>query len=263
MSPPSAWHSLTGVGMIAVAAISVILWKRGRMASWAAFGLGALAWVAGVASKVAWAVPVNPLVFKGLHAALPPRLADPLFWLYVGLLTGVFECRSALLFVRRTRLRSAGWDEAVAFGIGFGAVEALLMGLSLFLIPLIVILFWDQLPADVKENLADFPEGGLAATLLPVAERVSAVIGHTFACVLIVFGVRSGARRWFWLAFAFKTASDTLGAWASLNDNTRSVKGWFMFELAIGLSVVAALFALAYLKRRFHSRAAAESTPTA
>ena len=104
MSPPSASYSLTGVGMIAVAVISVILWKRGRMASWAAFGLGALAWVASVALKVAWAVPVNPLVWKGLHAVLPPRLADPSFWLYVGLLTGVFKCGIALLFVRRTRL---------------------------------------------------------------------------------------------------------------------------------------------------------------
>ena len=102
----------------------------------------------------------------------------------------------------------------MAFGIGFGAVEAFLFGL-VFFIPLIVILFWDQLPADVRENLAAFP-GSLAATLLPVAERVSTVIGHTFACVLIVFGVRSGARRWFWIAFAFKTASDTFGEWASL-----------------------------------------------
>jgi uncharacterized membrane protein YhfC len=212
--------------------------------------------------KVAWAVPVNTLVWKGLHAVLPPRLADPSFWLYVGLLTGVFECGIALLFVRRTRLRSAGWDEAVAFGIGFGAVEAFLFGL-VFFIPLIVILFWDQLPADVRENLAAFPEGGLAATLLPVAERVSTVIGHTFACVLIVFGVRSGARRWFWIAFAFKTASDTFGEWALLSELTRSVKDWIMFELAIGLSAVLGLAALAYLKRRFHSLAAAESTPTA
>jgi uncharacterized membrane protein YhfC len=35
-----------------------------------------------------------------------------------------------LLFALRTRLKAADWDEAVTFGIGFGAMEAFLLGLA-------------------------------------------------------------------------------------------------------------------------------------
>ena len=128
-SPPSAVFLLTGIGMMAVGLIAVVSWRRRTGASWAAFGLGALAWVGGVAPKFAWATPTNALVRQGLDRALPGPVAAPVYWLYIGLLTGVFECGMALLFVRRSRLKAAGWDEAMAFGIGFGAVEAFLLGL--------------------------------------------------------------------------------------------------------------------------------------
>src|SRR5262249_10985625 len=123
-SPPSALFLLSGIGMMVVGIVAVLLWRRGREASWKAFGLGALAWAVGVALKLGWAAPTNALIERDLDRALPGWIAAPAFWLYVGLLTGVFECGVALLFVRRTRLTAAGWDEAVGFGIGFGAAEA-------------------------------------------------------------------------------------------------------------------------------------------
>src|SRR5208283_2669085 len=46
-----------------------------------------------------------------------------------------------------------------------------------------------------------------------VAERALALVGHAFSTVLIVYSVRTGRRRWFWLSFAYLSAIDALAAW--------------------------------------------------
>ena len=48
---------------------------------------------------------------------------DVAFWIYIGLLTGVFECFAALLLLRRTKIMLGSPREVVAFGLGFGGVD--------------------------------------------------------------------------------------------------------------------------------------------
>jgi uncharacterized membrane protein YhfC len=259
-SPPSIFLLFTGIGMIAVAVVSVVLWKRGRAVSWTAFGLGALAWVVSVALKVAWALPVNRLIQRGLDDVLPAWASRPMFWLYIGLLTGIFECGITLLFVKRTRLKTAEWDEAVAFGIGFGAMEAFLLGLLGIIGVLAAIVFWDQHDVDASNALGHPSQSGVIAILLPVVERVSALIAHVVTCVLVVFSVRDAARRWFWLAFAYKTALDAFAAWIALATGmTKSMAGLVTAEASVGAFAVLGLAALAYLRRRFLSLPASDS----
>jgi uncharacterized membrane protein YhfC len=257
-SPPSPLFLLIGIGMTAVAIIAVLWWRRWTGASRAAFGLGALAWVVGVALKFGWAVPLNPLIRQGLDRALPGSIAAPVYWLYVGLLTGVFECGITLLFVKRSRLKAAGWHDAVAFGVGFGAIEALLLGLIQFVGLLIVIAFWDHLPEDARTAIGTQPSIalGIGFIPLPVAERLSALLAHVFTCTLIVHGVRVGAWRWFWVSFAYKTALDAFAAWGILaTQMTKSLSGMMAFEAAAGAFAVVGLAGLAFLRRRFRSLA--------
>jgi uncharacterized membrane protein YhfC len=251
-SPPSAAYLLTGFGMMAVAIAGVLYWRRRTGAAWWTFGLGALAWVVGVALKFGWATSTNSLVRQGLEQALPGPVAAPLFWLYVGLLTGVFECGIALLFVRRSRLKAAGWDEAVAFGIGFGAVEAFLLGFLQFAGLLAVLAFWDQVPEEARGAMAQGPMGlGLASIPLPVAERLSALVAHVFSSALIVYSIRAGEWRWFWLSFAYKSALDALAACAILSRFLNSLSHSIALEAAVGAFAIVGLAGLAFLHRRF------------
>jgi uncharacterized membrane protein YhfC len=216
-APPSAVFLLTGMGMMTVAVIAIMGWRWRTGAPWAAFGLGALAWTVGVALKFGLSLTTNPLIRQGLDRVLPESASAPVFWMYIGLLTGIFECGVALLFVKRTRLKGAGWDTAVAFGIGFGAIEAFLLGIIQFVGLLTAIAFWGQMPEDARIALTQTPIAfGLAYVPLPVAERLSALMAHVFTSVLIIYGVRVRDGRWFWLSFVYKSALDAFAAWGIL-----------------------------------------------
>jgi uncharacterized membrane protein YhfC len=249
MHSPSPLFALAGVGMIAVAAAALLLAAGRRRSLWAAAGIGAGAWAIAVALKLAWAIPMNPIVWRGLDRALGKSAGGPFFWLYVGLLTGVFECGVTLLLVRRTRLRSAAWDEAAAFGAGFGATEALLLGVAQVVAVAATIAFFDGIPADQKQAVAK-AYGHPTGAFLPVVERVTAVIAHAFSCVLIVFGVRLRRQRWFWSAFAYKTALDGFAAWAVLSFGVKeSVVKMAEFEAMVAAFAVVGVAGLAWLRR--------------
>lgn len=250
-SPPSALFLLSGIGMMAVAVVAVLFWRR-RGSLWRAVGWGALAWVVAVALKFAWGLPTNAFIQRHLTQALPESIAVPVFWIYVGLLTGIFECGLTLVFVKCTRAKAAGWNDAVAFGIGFGAIEAFLLGLLSFVSIAVSIAFWDQFPADAKDAAAAETALGVAVIPLPIVERLSALAAHVFTCVLIVYGVRVGAQRWFWLSFVYKSALDAFAAWGLLAAHiTKSALRMAAFEAAVGVFAIVAVIGLIRLHRRF------------
>ncbi len=202
---------LGGAGMVLVAAafIAYAAWNK---LGWGYLGLGALAWVVTVALKFAWAIPTNTPVSNALSGSLPEWLTGPIFWLYLGALTGVFEVALTWLLLRYTRLGRTTWARALAFGIGFGAVEALLLGLLSLGSVLTAVLAPAVIPYEGLAALARLnnPLFGLA----PVIERIAVVFAHIFSNLLLFYGVQKKQPGWFWLAFAYKTVLDTFAAFA-------------------------------------------------
>ncbi len=264
MNPPSPVFLLPGIGMVVVGVAAVIIWhRRGRTGLWFAFVVGALAWTLAVALKFAWAIPFNAPVKRGLEHVLPKIASDPLYWLYIGLLTGVLECGIALAFVLRTRLRRANWDAAMAFGIGFGATEAIALGLVSFLGLASAILFFDVLPADAKGKiLASLGQAAgheITFISIPIIERLSTLLIHCFSCVLIVYGIRVRQWRWFWIAFFYKTTVDGLAAGSVLGWHVKqSLTKMVQFEGIVVLLAVFALVGLWFLRARFTALDAAQ-----
>ncbi len=208
---------LGGLGMIAVAAgyiIHVIV----RRLSGGYLALGALAWVVAVALKFAWAIPINKLVYNALYNALPKALAGPVFYVYVGSLTGVFEVALVWLVLRYTRLGKADWKRVLAFGIGFGAVEALLLGLSSLGNVVAAMLMPNVFPPAALEQIAQ--ANNILYGLAPILERFFTVLVHILSNVLIFYAVARRQPRWFWLAFVYKTLIDTVAAYAQVTGLT-------------------------------------------
>ncbi len=207
---------VSGIGMFAVA-LGAVVYVSQRAPAWKYLGFGAAAWVVTVVLKFIWAGAFNGPIYQALDAALPKTVGDVLFYIYVGLLTGIFEVGITWLALRYTPIGKVRWGRALAFGVGFGAVEALILGLASLGNALIALNSPNLLPLAALESFAQ--TNNLLYSLAPVAERFFTILIHVASNVLLFYGVRrsdteKNAARYFWYAFAFKTGIDAMAAFA-------------------------------------------------
>lgn len=198
------------LGMLAVAA-AFILYAVRRTHDWRYLIFGGLCWAVTVALKAAWAVPTNPSIYRILHSW---PFGDWLFYLYVGALTGVFEVALVWLLLRFTRLGRVAWPRVLAFGIGFGALEALLLALGSLSSVLALVLAPQLVPPSLSASLTGVQ--GLVNGVAAGWERFFVVLVHLFSNALLFYGVQRRQQRWFWLAFVFKSLMDVVAAWGQV-----------------------------------------------
>lgn len=253
------WHAIKlgpgilipGVGMIVVSLAFVIYAARKRLLGWRYLGLGALFWVLTVVVKFAFAIPVNPVVYRILHVT-SESLFSPgnlIAYLYIGALTGIFEAGLAYLILRKIRWGKATWEQALVFGIGFGVVEALLLGLSGLVSALVGITSPEALPISTLGSLAH--GSTLAMGLAPVIERLSVIFAHIFACVLIFHAIASGETKWAWYAVLYKTLLDTPAAFANFWGVANSVSKIWIIEVVIAVFGLIGLWGTIQITRRY------------
>jgi uncharacterized membrane protein YhfC len=226
---------LSGLGMIAVA-VGFVVYAAVRRLGWGFLGLGALAWMLTVGLKFAMALGVNTTVYQTLQGALPEQAANLVFYLYVGSLTGVFEVIPIWLVMRHTRLGRMSWNHALGFGIGFGVVEALLLGVQ-SLINVGVAVFVPALLPLGPEMIAQL--NNPIYLLAPIVERFFTVLVHIFTNLLIIYGARARRPGWFWLAFAYKSAIDAVAAFAQIQGWTTMPQLWLIEAMVVVWGVVA------------------------
>jgi uncharacterized membrane protein YhfC len=179
-----------------------------------------------------------------------PSLGVPLFALYVGTLTGIFEVGLVALLLNYTRLGKAPWPRTIAFGIGFGAIEALLFGvssLSSTLAAMVISVAVPPAPA-VAARL-----GNILWVLAPVVERLATIFIHTCSIVLIFYAVNTRQARWFSLAFGYKTAVDAMAAaFVHINGIDTLGRVW-TFEAIMILCGLAGWLGLRWLAPRYQA----------
>ena len=234
---------ISGIGMVGVAVASA-LWIISLGATWSVLLLGALAWIISVALKIAWSVPTNKPILNFLKSKLPAKLSGPLSWSYIGLLTGIFECGIALAFVLKLPiLNQANWVNALAFGVGFGAVEAFVLGLA----ALGGVVYYTFCPESIPEK--DWGKwritpNSLRMIPIGIVERVSALCIHVFSKVLIILAVQQNIYLLFWFSFGFKTLIDGIAGWMHLKKDILSVtkaSQWWAYQ---SIFIVLALISL-------------------
>ncbi len=207
----SPYILLSGIGMILVA-VGYVIYAAARRLGWGYLGLGAGAWIATVVIKFVWAIPANPPIYAALTGALPKNLAIVAFSIYVGSLTGFTEVLLVWLLLRYTKLGRVPWGRALAFGIGFGAVEALLLGANSVIGVVTAIVSPSSVSLEALEQIVSQTTALYIAA--PIWERFFTVLIHIFANVCLFYGVVRGRARWLWVSFVFKSAIDAVAAWA-------------------------------------------------
>ena len=100
------------------------------------------------------------------------------------------ECGIALIFVLKLpTLYQANWEDALDFGVGFGAVEALVLGL-ISLGGVVYYTFCPQSIAEEDSKKWEIKRDTLLRIPEPIVERLSALLIHIFTKVLIVSAVQ-------------------------------------------------------------------------
>jgi uncharacterized membrane protein YhfC len=236
--------------MILVSLAFVIYAAYRRLLGWRHLGLGALFWVVTVVVKFAFAVPVNPVVFRVLGVTRDALFSpgNLLTYLYIGALTGIFEAGLAYLILRKSRWGKATWEQALAFGIGFGVIEALLLGFAGLFSAMIGITSPDMLPIPSLGSMAN--NSALIVGLAPVIERLSVIFAHILACVLIFHAIASSEVKWAWLAVFYKTLLDTPAGFAVFWGTGTAGKLWTI-EAAIAIFGLIGLWGTIQIARRY------------
>jgi uncharacterized membrane protein YhfC len=253
---------ISGAGMMLVA-IAFVVYAVVRKLGWGYLGLGALAWVITVALKFAWAIPINTPIYTFLTGSLPKAIAMPIFYVYVGSLTGIFEVGIVWLVLRYTRLGKVDWKKALSFGIGFGVVEAFLLGALSLIGMLTVMLMPSYIPLDALEAAAQSNHPLYA--IAPVSERLFTILIHILSNVLIFYAVRAQKPGWFWAAFAYKTAIDSVAAFAQFWGVETPGKIWAVEGVVILFGIIGWL-GIRWLANRYppvEEQAPAPETETA
>jgi len=243
---------LSPIGMIVVGLGSIIYWKKKSKIALRFFLSGALAWIIAVILKGAFAAILNKPIINFLKNKMPFILSGPLSWIYVGLLTGIFECGIVLLFLYLFKnLKKVNWKESVGFGIGFGAIEAFLLGITSFIIVLITIFIpSEQLP---KELIGPPQLQSLYAIPAPIIERISALFTHIFSVVLILYAFKTNEWKWFWLSFWYKTAVDSVAGYVHLTYGLKNltVMGLWILEFIMLLFALVGFWGLINIRKKW------------
>ncbi len=238
---------LSGAGMIAVGAIAVYLWRRRAGAVY--FLYGALFWMAAIAIKLV----MDFTVTAPFRELLPHTWVAALtIGLYYGLRTGLFESGIPYLSARLSRLKPT-FDQAVAIGIGFGAAEAILLGLG----SLVNVLVFITMP----EVISSYPQAtqdalqmqlSLAFIPIPVIERLTVLFCHIFATVLALYAIKAG---WKWLALSIAIGVLLDGSifWFAYFIPSSSFAYTAVIEAFVAAIGVASLYGLYLLKKRYDS----------
>lgn len=253
------WHAiklgpgilLPGAGMILVSLAFVFYAVRRRIMDWRYLGLGALFWVLTVFVKFIFAIPVNPIVYRALGVT-SENLFSPgnlITYFYIGALTGIFEAGLAYLILRKIRWGKAAWNQALVFGIGFGVVEALLLGLTGLVSALVGITSPDALPISTLGSMAH--NATLIMGLAPVVERLFVIFAHIFACVLIFHAIASGETKWACFAILYKTLLDTPAAFANFWGVANSASKIWTIEAVIAIFGLVGLWGTIQIASRY------------
>jgi uncharacterized membrane protein YhfC len=235
--------------MVLAGLVPVIILRKWWKTPWRLFALGAVLWIVSVAAKLGFAFLANNPVEKALHAILPTFPADLAFWLYVGLLTGIFECGIFLLLIKYIRRRQWTFKDAASVGVGFGAVEAIALGVGVAIATSIKISVSGEL------NLA------VVVHWHPPVERLIALAVHAASVAMIIYALTQRKWRWFVASFLYKSGVDALASFVFLaRADLMKTHPWFVELGLFGPFACAGLCILLLLRRLWNKKDEIQAT---
>ncbi|MBI9051806.1 MAG: YhfC family intramembrane metalloprotease [Anaerolineaceae bacterium] len=220
---------LPGIGMLLVGMFFFFFAVRQSNAKMAF--LGGLFWIGTVIVKFVIAGSFNGYIYQWSEAALPGLPGQLLFSVYVGLLTGITEILITWLILRYTKFGQRIWREILSFSLGFGSLEAILLGTLSLMGMIATLTMTDQIPVAQLRTTA--LANNFFYDLAPIIERIFTIMIHMGCNVLLFYSVFKKEMRWFWASFALKSGIDTIAGYAQISGQLESVAFIWIIEIFV------------------------------
>jgi len=240
---------LAYIGMVLVGLIAVLWWKIKKKVKWKYFCFGSLLWIIAIIIKSIMDFSISTPLVQGL--ALYGTVATLVgTGLYVGLRTGFFESGLSYLAVKKTEFRKMKLNEAMAFGIGFGAVEAIVVG-ALTLISIAAII------SDPTLLEALTPEQQVALNLptivvaAPILERIFVLAVHIFTSLLVIYAVMKRKTNYLLFSILFKTLLDGMVPALIYFFDLNTVSGIYTAEIPVLIFGLVSLYGIRWIVKKF------------
>lgn len=225
--------------LLLAGSIPVFAYRKMTNIRWNIIIFGAGAWIFSVALKSTFAYFFNTPVNIFLAS-----IYVPLYYVYVGLLTGVFEIFVPLLIIFKYKNKFESFNSQIGFGIGFGSVEAIIIGITTLTTFFAVQYFPTQIPLQLLESLNQSLSGTtsefLVRSLTGGIERLSATTVHVFCGFMLFMFVFHGKEIYLVVPILLKTITDGFALYfAAKSFSSLYFEG---FYLAIGLLCLFIMF---------------------
>jgi uncharacterized membrane protein YhfC len=231
--------------------LGVFLYRRLK-ADWRIFGFGMLTFIGSQVLHIpfnSWTL-LPALESIGFGADSPPgSLQLAVFAVIVGLSSGVFEETARYIVYSRWLEKARTWKDGLMFGAGHGGVEALIVGVIVLLTFLQALTIrngdMSQLPPEQIEAAIAFSDAywniPWYVYLLPLLERISAIIFHLSAALLVLHAFTRRNILWYLAAILLHTVFNALAVFGLVTWGPYVAEGLILFTALFSLWIVFAL----------------------
>jgi uncharacterized membrane protein YhfC len=203
---------LPGISIFLVGLVFAWLFKRRFGVKLNIFFWGAAAWSFSIIIKLIVAFIFNATVYRAL-IFLPYGAYG--YYVYIGLLTGIFEVFVPLFILKRKKNLFTQIKDQLGFGVGFGCFEAAMLGL----VSIVLFLIFSTSSQNVLVAAAynQSPSVYMQSAFYASVERLSAIAIHVFSNMLIFSYIFAKRSKNLVLAVVYMTFVDAMAAFFQLS----------------------------------------------
>lgn len=245
----------SSIGMILVGFISIIFWKLKSNVSLKYFLFGGIVWIIAIIPKSIMDFTITPSLSSWVTNTYGLTGMVVIIGAYVGIRTGIFECGFTYLAFSKSKLKQISLNEATAFGIGFGAFEAILIAIPSIL--QMAILFsnpsiLELLPIDQRQLIEAQLSLPTWVVPAPIMERILVLFAHLFTILLIFNSIIQRKIRFFFYSFFYKSLLDALVPYLQVTLNVSiSPIGIYLAEVWVAIMGLIALLGIKWMRKSF------------
>jgi uncharacterized membrane protein YhfC len=236
------------------------------------FIAGALTFTASQVLHIPLLVGLTALFKNGILPSPPESWSLIFNAIMLGLLAGLFEESARYILFKYVMKNSRTWEDGIIIGLGHGGIEAILLGIISIATLVQMTAMKDStalsalgLPADqleiVKTQVAAYWAQSNFTPVFGFLERISAVSLHIGLSVLVLYGVVSNKRKWYWIAVLLHAVVDAVAAYAypKITAGTNVVWGTLGLEIFVAVFGVGVLVYAIRLRNNFPVKIEAEA----